>query len=243
MSPRYAAIRDLSALDAPPRAAVVIDVLRAFTVAPWLLARGASRVVLAESLEEALALKEAHPGWLALKDGAPAPGFDAVNSPGMIRGMDLTGRTVIQKTTYGTVGATAVADAPLLLCASFAVAEATARALRGVPERDVTFVVTGEDGTAEEDLACAQYIARRAADGDAPGDPAPFLDRARRSKHAAHLAEGVRLGHRGIHADDVALCLEADRFPFALRAVREDGLLTLRRADGTGGGVSPATSR
>ncbi|CAM5639964.1 2-phosphosulfolactate phosphatase [Streptomyces californicus] len=135
-----------------PSVAVVVDVMRAYTVAAWAFARGAERIVLAWSLDDALALKARHPAWIALEDGAPAPGFDAVNSPGLLRAADLTGRTVVQKTTAGTVGALAVEDASLVLCAGFVVAEATARVLRWHGAEEVTYVVTGEEGRAEEDL-------------------------------------------------------------------------------------------
>ncbi|WP_327721414.1 2-phosphosulfolactate phosphatase [Streptomyces sp. NBC_00490] len=206
-----------------PSVAVVVDVMRAFTVAAWAFGQGAEKIVLAESLDEALALKARHPDWVALKDGPPAPGFDTVNSPGMLRAMDLGGRTVVQKTTAGTVGALAVKDASLVLCASFVVAEATARLLRTRRSDSVTFVVTGEGGQADEDLACAQYIARRAT--EAGTDAAEFLRRAAESRAAAELTQGVR---QGVHPDDVALCLELDRFPFAMVAALENSLMVLR---------------
>ncbi|MBC9712980.1 2-phosphosulfolactate phosphatase [Streptomyces sp. TRM66268-LWL] len=247
MDDRFRGIGELAEV---PSVAVVVDVMRAYTVAAWAFARGAEKIVLAESLDAALALKARHPDWVALKDGAPAPGFDAVNSPALLRSVDLTGRTVVQKTTAGTVGALAVKDASLVLCAGFVVAEATARALRERGGDSVTFVVTGEDGRAEEDLACAQYIARRAGGGtpDATGggpdaengtdgtpdakdgtshaaDAAGFLRRAAASRAAAELAQGVRAG---AHPDDVSLCLELDRFPFAMVAALEGSLMVLR---------------
>ncbi|KKZ74677.1 2-phosphosulfolactate phosphatase [Streptomyces showdoensis] len=206
-----------------PRVAVVIDVMRAFTTAAWAFSRGAERIVLAPTEGEALALKERHPGWLALKDGPPAAGFDAVNSPGLLRSRDFTGRTLVQKTTAGTVGALAVADAPLVLCASFVVAGPTASLLRSGAPGPVTFVVTGEGGRADEDLACAEYIGRRTAGDEV--EAAPYLHRARTSRAAAELAAGLR---SGFHPDDVELCLEVDRFPFALLARREDSLTVLR---------------
>ncbi|MFG2976922.1 2-phosphosulfolactate phosphatase [Streptomyces sp. NPDC048331] len=220
MNARFLGIGEL--VDTPP-VAVVVDVMRAFTVAAWAFAQGAEKIVLAESLDEALALKARHPEWVALKDGPPAPGFDTVNSPGMLRSMDLGGRTVVQKTTAGTVGALAVKEAALVLCAGFVVAEATARVLRARACDEVTFVVTGEDGRAEEDLACAQYIARRAT--EAATDAAEFLRRAGASRAASELVERVR---RGVHPDDVTLCLELDRFPFAMVATSEDSLMVLR---------------
>ncbi|MEU2288672.1 2-phosphosulfolactate phosphatase [Streptomyces sp. NPDC013178] len=218
-----------------PSVAVVVDVMRAFTVAAWAFAQGAEKIVLAESLDEALVLRARHPDWVALKDGPPAPGFDTVNSPGLLRSFDLRGRTVVQKTTAGTVGALAAKEASLVLCASFVVAEATARLLRTRGSDSVTFVITGEDGQADEDLACAQYIARRVTEAGA--DAAEFLRRAAASRAAAELANGVR---QGVHPDDVALCLELDRFPFAMVAVWESSLMVLRPcavpspADGAG---------
>lgn len=220
MKTRFLGIADLAEV---PSVAVVVDVMRAFTVAAWAFAQGADRIVLAESLDEALALKARHPDWAALKDGPPAPGFDTVNSPGLLRSIDLAGRTVVQKTTAGTVGALAVKEAQLVLCASFVVAEATARLLRTRGSDSVTFVVTGEDGRADEDLACAQYIARRAT--GAGTDPAAYLRRAAVSRAAVELTEGVR---QGTHPDDVALCLELDRFPFAMVATSEGSLMVLR---------------
>lgn len=206
-----------------PSVAVVVDVMRAFTVAAWAFAQGAEKIVLAESLDEALALKARNPDWVALKDGPPAPGFELVNSPGLLRSVDLGGQTVVQKTTAGTVGALAVKEASLVLCASFVVAEATARLLRTRRSDSVTFVVTGEDGQADEDLACAQYIARRAT--EAGTNAAEFVRRAAESHAAAELAEGVR---EGVHSDDVALCLEVDRFPFAMLATLEGSLMVVR---------------
>ncbi|MFC9927684.1 2-phosphosulfolactate phosphatase [Streptomyces sp. NPDC127190] len=210
-----------------PAVAVVVDVMRAFTVAAWAFRRGAERIVFAGSRQEALELKARHPGWLAFQDGEPVPGFDLANSPARLRSLDVRGRTVVQKTTAGTAGALAVADAGLLLCASFVVAGATAELLRRARPESVTFVVTGDGGQAAEDLACAQYIAERVRTAGAT-DPAPYLDRARRSDAAARLADWVRRGSAGVHPEDVGLCLEADTFPFAMAASRTDGHLVLR---------------
>jgi 2-phosphosulfolactate phosphatase len=223
---RYVGISELTE---PPSVAVVIDVMRAFTVAAWAFARGAEKIILAETLDDALALKARHPDWVTLKDGPPAPGFDAVNSPGLLRSADIAGRTIVQKTTYGTAGALAAQGASLVLCASFVVAGATARLLRTSAASSVTFVVTGEEGQADEDLACAQYIACCAADGET--DAAAFLHLAAASGAAARLTESARRGLPGVHPDDVPLCLELDRFPFAMTATPEGPLTVLRPSE------------
>jgi 2-phosphosulfolactate phosphatase len=218
--------RGISELDEVPPVAVVVDVMRAFTTAAWAFAGGAEKIVFAASTDEALTLKTSHPGWLALKDGPPLAGFDLVNSPALLRSADIGGRTIVQKTTAGTVGALAAKNASLVLCASFVVATATARLLQTLEPSSVTFVVTGDDGRADEDLACAQYIA-----GIASGvrtDPAEFVCRADESRAAVNLREGVHRGSQAVHPDDVELCLQADKFAFAMAASLEDSLLVLR---------------
>jgi 2-phosphosulfolactate phosphatase len=104
------------------------------------------------------------------------------------------------------------------------VAEATARLVRTRECDGVTFVITGDDGRADEDLACAQYIARRLSEAET--DAVDFLRRAGASRAATELTQGVR---QGTHPDDVALCCELDRFDFAMVATSEEALMVLRR--------------
>src|SRR5690606_36621260 len=60
--------------------AVVIDVVRAFTVAPWCLARGAERLLFAPGVEAAAQVRaDHHPDALLLKDGGSDPRFALPN--------------------------------------------------------------------------------------------------------------------------------------------------------------------
>jgi 2-phosphosulfolactate phosphatase len=207
--------------------AVVIDVMRAFTTAAWAFDLGAERILLSAEVDEALAIKARYPGALAMKDSEPLPGFDLSNSPVELQSrFDLKGCTIVQKTTAGTVGAVAARRAQHLYCAGFVCAAATAAAIRRSGEREPCFVVTGDGGVAEEDRACAEYIAALIDDPEARVEP--FLQRALASPAAKLLARRVEAGVPGVHADDVACCLEANRFDFVMRAVEEDGLLCLR---------------
>lgn len=207
---------------------MVVDVLRAFTTAAWAFERGVERILLSDDLSDALAVKARYPGSLALKDGEPQPGFELTNSPAMMsERADLAGKTIVQCTTAGTVGAVAARSAAYLFCAAFVNARATATAVRAAGSGDVAFVVTGSGGTAEEDRACAEYIAALLTDPQA--DPAPFLHAARLSRAASSLRERVAAGEKGVDARDVEMCLQADRFEFAMRARDEMGFLTLRR--------------
>lgn len=225
MITRIVSIDELSCSASAYPVVAVIDVMRAFTTAAVVLAGGAEAVVLAGSPARALRVRDELPGALAIKDGAPHPDFDAVNSPVLVGRLDLNGRTVVLSTTFGTVGAVAAQGAGLLVCASFVVAGATARYLRRA-QGDVTFVATGDRGQAQEDRACSHYIAELIAGDEI--DPAPYLQQAADSAAAADLRQGVQRGYRGVHPDDVARCLEVDVFDFAMVATRQDTGLTLR---------------
>lgn len=207
--------------------AVVVDVLRAFSFAAYALDAGVERLILMDDLDETLRLAATIDGALAGKDGRPAQGFDLFNSPGQLRERsDLGGRTIVHRTTAGTVGAIAARHADHLLCASFVVAEATAMRIRRLRPASVSFVITGAGGRGDEDLACAEYLAARVR-GEKP-DPVPFL--ARVEAAGERLRRAVELGFEGVHADDVALCTDLDRFDFAMAAAERDGHLVLQKA-------------
>jgi 2-phosphosulfolactate phosphatase len=203
-------------------AAVVIDVMRAFTVAPWCLARGASAVYLAADVESAVAGRTRWPDALLLKDGDPDHRFDLPNAPGVVQCADLHGRTIVQVTGNGTRGAHAVADVELVLCASFVTAHATARALRDADVAAVTFVVTEGD----EDRAFADYLTAIIS-GDIV-EATPYLRRAAASPAADELRRrGDDPHHGGVHPEDAGLCLELDRFDFSLNTQPDGEFLRL----------------
>ena len=205
--------------------AVVIDVVRAFTVAPWCLEQGASRLLLAPSLDAATqARRTRYPEALLLKDGAPDPAFALANAPGSIARTQLDGRTVIQRTGNGTRGAHAVATVPLVLCAGFVTATATARAIRAAAPEVLLLVPTEGD----EDWALADYLTALltrdpAADAAAVG---PYLARAAASAAAQECRErGPDPAWPGFDPDDLDRCLETDRFDRAVRAFPDGDLL------------------
>jgi 2-phosphosulfolactate phosphatase len=180
-----------------------------------------------DDLAATLDLAASIPGALAGKDGIPQDGFELFNSPGQVlQRADLPGRTIVHRTSAGTIGAVAARRADHVYCASFVVAEATAGRVAALHPSLVTFVITGDGGRGDEDLACAEFLRAR-LEGANP-DPAPYLRRVRTA--GERLRRAVELGHKGIHIDDVDLCVDIDRFDFALRAQDEDGLLSLRKA-------------
>jgi 2-phosphosulfolactate phosphatase len=203
----------------PDEAVVVIDVLRAFTVVPWLFARGVARVLAVAERDHAERLRDTTlPGALLAGEsgGRRLPGFDLGNSPSEVRDhADLTGATVVHRTSAGTQGLARTAGSGLVLAASFATARATARVLAATSTSRVTFVVTGaslgRDG--DEDLAAAELIAARLR-GEDP-DPVPFLARVAPSDAGRHFSPS---GPDWAPVADLELALEVDRFDHALSA-------------------------
>lgn len=107
---------------------IVIDVIRAFTVAACAFAGDASSLWLVRTVEEALALRELDPGALLAGEigGRLIPGFDLNNSPHLMSQADVRGRRIIQRTGAGTQGAVAARNTTHLLVCSLANARATA---------------------------------------------------------------------------------------------------------------------
>lgn len=201
---------------------VVIDVIRAFSNAAYAFQAGAESITLVSGVEEALALKAAMPGSLAMGEvgGLPPAGFDFGNSPTEIVRQDLRGRHLIQRTGAGTQGAVRSVNAEQLFAASFAVAGATVRAVQKLSPPQVSFVITGR-GFGDEDLSCAEYIA--ACLGGKNPDPQPYLERVHNSREAQLDALKIPSFYT-----DIDYCTRLDSCDFAMPISRENGRLVMR---------------
>lgn len=208
---------------------VVIDVLRAFTTAPFALAAGARDVELVATPEEALARRASDPTRVLVGEvqGRPVPGFDHGNSPAALRALDLSGRGVTLRSTSGVQAVlAALATADTVLAASLVTASATARRARELGA-DVTLIACGAPGEpGPEDEACAEVLEARLHD---------------RTVDIAAARAAVRSSPAGCRALDPAVdwispgdleaALEVDRFVFALEANRRAGGVWLVRRD------------
>src|SRR5438067_3028958 len=83
---------------------IVIDVIRAFTVAAYAFAGGAHRLLLVRTVEEAHALRTRFPEALLVGEigGRLISGFDLNNSPSLVAATNVSGRILIQRTGAGT---------------------------------------------------------------------------------------------------------------------------------------------
>ena len=207
---------------------VVIDVLRAFTTAPYAFGANARDIVPVESVTEALQLREQFAGSYVMGevDGFPPDEFDFGNSPSVMMQQDLGGQRLIQRTSSGTQGLVRSENADTLLAASFVCAGATDRYIHSLQPQNVTLVCTGRS---DEDQAFADYLEAR-LNGENP-DPAPYLERVNAvSRQRIELFSGKGLVTEAQIEEfraDVACAVDLDRFDFVLLVKRQDGLLVM----------------
>lgn len=211
--------------------AVIIDVFRAFTLAPCAIARGAERILPVATPEEALALKDADPGLLLAgeRDGRPLPGFDFSNSPAEILRADLTGRSLVLRTSAGVQGLLAAEQADEVITGSFVNAAAIVTWLRDRGPAKVSLVCMGWNATERtaEDEACARYL-RAGLRGAFPAF-GPIRTRLRADPSGAKFFDPAQ---PWFPEADFDTCMRVSAYPFVLRRVRDPaGRWCLERGD------------
>jgi 2-phosphosulfolactate phosphatase len=204
---------------------VVIDVFRAGNTAAAILQRGAERIIVARTLEEARGLKADRPDYILVgeRKGVRPPDFDMNNSPHLASRTDFAGKTAVLTTSAGSAGLAAAAPtAQFLIMATLANAANAVSYLRRCEPEIVTLAAIGTEGRrrAEEDDAAADYLA-----GLLRGEAPDYRGTVRRMLSGEGSARLRRLGQ----VRDLAWCLRLDHVRVVPRAVREWGLLELRR--------------
>lgn len=226
---------------------VVIDVIRAFTVAAYAFAGGARELWLVRTVEEAFTLRDhvlatdataasngaplAQPPLLAGEVGGRLiPGFDMNNSPSQMAAADVRGRLIIQRTGAGTQGAVGASQATRLLVGALVNARATAAQARQIAieagDGMITLLPTAfreQVGdtlvTPMEDEVCADYLTALLL---APDEAQATLARG----VAELLASGRFAEYTPDDPDqppaDIPAALATDRFAFAMAGERRD---------------------
>jgi 2-phosphosulfolactate phosphatase len=186
---------------------VVIDALRATSTMTVMFHRGLRRLLVVETLEQALAERTDPEMLLIGEQGGRRPvGFDYGNSPAEAATLDLAGREAVHVTSNGTKALCAVASRGVTVAGALvnlsAVAQFCAR------YENVTMVCAGNGGAVRfslEDFAVAAAFVQRLLEmhpGAALGDAALL---------AAETGGPERLIARGDHAEIVRrLGLEDD---------------------------------
>ncbi|UYM82288.1 2-phosphosulfolactate phosphatase [Heyndrickxia coagulans] len=141
---------------------IVIDVIRAFTVAHHAFLGGVKEIWLADSEEAAFCIKDKYPHVLLTGEGngLPIPGFDLGHSPAAIAKQPLAGKTLVQTSTNGVKAAFRALCAKEVYVTGFSNAKMTAkwvlRKWKGKDNARINMIASHPTG--EDDLACALYM-------------------------------------------------------------------------------------
>jgi len=207
---------------------VVIDVIRVFTTAAYAFAKKAKQIILLEKMEEAYALKCRYPDWWLIGEerGFLTPPFDLGNSPFEVFRAPLAGKTLIQRTSCGTLGAVRARHSQNILAASFVVAEATLQRIKHLELKKTTLLITAPSPRGQEDWALADYLEAKLQVGEV--DSCYYLDQVRNSSDAKAF------GTPGFPQEDLDAICDLNRFSFAMEIFRDDPWLILRPVTSTG---------
>jgi 2-phosphosulfolactate phosphatase len=223
-------IRILQLLDGARQAeglTVIIDVFRAFTVAPWLFEKGASDVIPVADVEEAFNIQRVVNDAILVGERGEKkiPGFDFGNSPSLLMPANLQHKTIVHTTSSGTQGIAGAVNASEILTGSFVNAGSIIRYIKKQQPEKVSLVCMGYACLypTEEDTYCAEYIAAMLRK-----EEPPFL----MWKDIIQKTSGARFFDptkaEWAPSSDFDYCMDLNRFDFVLKAEKQvDGYVHL----------------
>jgi 2-phosphosulfolactate phosphatase len=222
---------------------IVFDVLRATSTFVTALHHGAKAIVPVSEIIEALALRQKQPEVLlgGERDGGKSRAgqaggidFDLGNSPREYTPEKVRGKTIVSTTTNGTRALRACAGAQTVLAAAFLNLTATAKFVQPLCPSEVLLVCAGtRENIAHEDVLAAGALAEMWLNslappkrGERPGEGfstvnysvATALNAWRQAKSNLFAAVSGAENARRLLAipelrDDVAFCLQPDKYP------------------------------
>lgn len=154
--------QEAQAADITGCTAIVIDVLRATTVIPTALHRGAKSIIPVISPEDAFKYRKEHSEENVLLGGERnmklINGFDLDNSPLSFTSEKINGRTIVMTTTNGTLALNAAKKAKITYVVSFANIKKSLEKIIA-SKSDVTIISSGTNGNFSlEDGLCTGLI-------------------------------------------------------------------------------------
>jgi 2-phosphosulfolactate phosphatase len=206
---------------------IVIDVIRAFSVAGYAFAGGAQGIWLVRTADEAMALRKRDATALLIGEieGRSIAGFDLNNSPFRMSQADVHGKQLIQRTGAGTQGAVNAINATRILLCAFTNARATATYAHQLAQElhaPVTLLPTASINTRiprSEDDFCADYVEallrQRPEAENIPTQARAYLDSIQR------FAEW-EAGSYDFPIEDIDAAFAVNRFPFAMEGTRQE---------------------
>lgn len=207
---------------------VIIDVFRAFTLECYAFANGAEIIIPVGDIAKAYELKANNPDFILIgerKEQMPE-GFDFGNSPAHILHEDFTGKTIVHTTSAGTQGMVNATKADEVLTGSFVNAGAIVSYIQDKKPEKVSLVGMGYGALypIEEDVACAEYIAK-----ELKGEVNDFTAVVEHIRQTSGKRFFLKEKQHFAPEKDFELCLNINRFNFVIRREMQYGEMILKK--------------
>ena len=199
---------------------IIVDILRAASTATYAFARGAEKIIPVSTLEEAFGLKKKHPNYILIgeSNGEAFVGTDFGNSPSALEKVNLSGKTVVLRTTQGTQGLIKASKKQDVFFGSFLTAKAMLRYIQVKGIEEISLVALG--GPNSEDGAFTDYFERMLKT-----EPV-FLEKVRENMKKNIFASRFFQNIPWFPERDFWLCFESDdKFNFILKLNRTNQVL------------------
>ncbi|WP_226037723.1 2-phosphosulfolactate phosphatase [Aquibacillus saliphilus] len=208
---------------------VVIDVIRAFTVAHYAFLQGINRILLAETVEQSFQIKKKNPEYLLAGeiDGIAINGFDLDNSPYRIRESNLERKTLVQKTTNGVRATLNCLASEHVFVTGFTNARNTAHFIRKmiVGEKDKSINIIASHPSGDDDLACAEYMKSILNDSDSIA----IDDVIRRIKNSHVAKKFLDFNNEVFCSEDIFYCIKELKSNFIMKVNHASGIPMIER--------------
>ena len=200
---------------------VIIDVFRAFSLAPYAFDAGVSAIYPIADIEQARQLKCERPECLLLGEryAQPLDGFDGGNSPAYLSSWPLKNREVIHTTHSGTQGLMHAINADEVLTGALVNASAIVRYIQRRAPQEVTLVRMGyaaRERCLEDDI-CAEILLARLQGHEYPIDL--LADQLRQAPASEKFFDPKCQSYAP--EQDFWMCAQLDRFDFVLRLEKD----------------------
>jgi 2-phosphosulfolactate phosphatase len=205
--------------------AVVIDVLRAFTTACFVMNNGAEEIIAVASVKEGRRLKKQNPNFILMgeREGVVPLGFNFGNSPAEIEKVNFKNKSIILSTTVGTRAVVGAIGAKEVITGAFVNAQGVIKYIRKRSPKVASLICSSRRGKISEDYLFAQYVKGQLE--DKPLDFEKIKKKVERLSIAKEFVFGPQTKYT---KGDFYLSLDLNRFNFILKAEKgKDNLIRL----------------
>jgi 2-phosphosulfolactate phosphatase len=207
---------------------VVIDVLRAFTTACYIIDNNPKDYIIVPDIDTAHKLKKENLDYILIgeRNGFNLPGFDYGNSPTEIKDLDFSNKAVVHTTTLGTKGIiNALKHTKKVITGSFINAKAIINYIKKENPDNVYLFCSDGRLNDNEDLMFAKYI--KGYFENKPLDMDPIENDLIKHESGINYLTNPTTKYS---KSDFFLALELDKFNFVIKAhLDKNNLIHLKR--------------